>query len=121
MNSLFVIAPYKYHGMWVFDDERVGLVQEPFVGGADTIIDRLTADIPHADSGFRMVFAAEAFPGYTLKLDWVRPELSGNVYYSAELGLEGWLCPALLKYFMAAPPALFVKIEAKCRRSSENV
>jgi hypothetical protein len=29
MNSLFVIAPYKYEGMWVFDDPEVGLSKEP--------------------------------------------------------------------------------------------
>jgi hypothetical protein len=27
--------------MWVFDDPRVGLAQEPFVAGADTMIDRV--------------------------------------------------------------------------------
>ena len=31
MNAINVIWPYKHHGMWVFDDARVGLVQEPFV------------------------------------------------------------------------------------------
>jgi hypothetical protein len=31
MNAINVISPYKHHGMWVFDDARVGLVQEPFV------------------------------------------------------------------------------------------
>jgi hypothetical protein len=41
MNVINVIAPYKHQGMWVFDDPRVGLVQEPFVAGADTIIDRV--------------------------------------------------------------------------------
>ena len=40
MNAIIVIHPYKYEGMWVFDDSKVGLVQEPFVSGADTIIDR---------------------------------------------------------------------------------
>ncbi len=113
MNSLFVIAPYKYEGMWVFDDARAGLVQEPFVGGADTIIDRLVADLPLAEQGFRMVFSAAPFPGYSLRFDWVRPELSGNVYHAADLGMEGWLCPALFKYFPDAPPELYVKIEAK--------
>jgi hypothetical protein len=34
MNEINVIAPYKHQGMWVFDDSRVGLVQEPFVVGA---------------------------------------------------------------------------------------
>jgi hypothetical protein len=37
MNAINVIAPYKWHGMWVFDDPRVGLVQEPSVAGADTV------------------------------------------------------------------------------------
>ena len=37
MNAINVIAPYKLHGVWVFDDPRVGLVQEPFVAGADKI------------------------------------------------------------------------------------
>ena len=36
MNAINVISPYRHHGMWVFDDARVGLVQEPFVSGADT-------------------------------------------------------------------------------------
>jgi hypothetical protein len=40
MNEIHVISPYKYHGTWVFDDARVGLLQEPFVAGADTWIDR---------------------------------------------------------------------------------
>jgi hypothetical protein len=43
MNAISVISPYKHHGMWVFDDARVGLVQEPFVSGADTWIDRVAA------------------------------------------------------------------------------
>jgi len=42
MNEINVIVPYKYQGMWVFDDSRVGLVQEPFVAGADTWIDRVS-------------------------------------------------------------------------------
>ena len=39
MNAINVISPFKHHGMWVFDDPRVGLVQEPFVAGTDTMID----------------------------------------------------------------------------------
>jgi hypothetical protein len=113
MNSLFVIAPYDYEGLWVFDDDRVGLEQEPFVGGADTMIDALVADIPDAKQGFRIVFSASAFPGYTQKFEWVRPELSGNVYRSAELEMEGWLCPALFKYFENAPQEIYLKVEAK--------
>ena len=50
-NSIFVIKPYKWEGLWVFDDPAVGLVKEPFVGGADTIIDVATSRIPKARRG----------------------------------------------------------------------
>jgi hypothetical protein len=113
MNSLFVIAPYRYQGMWVFDDASVGLDKEPFVSGADTMIDLITAAIPDANAGFRMVFAATPFPGYMVKLEWKRKEYGGNWYFSPEYQMEGWLCPALFKYFPEAPREIYVKAEAK--------
>ena len=58
MNSLFVIAPYKYEGLWVFDDPQADLVREPFVSGIDVMLDRLTAPIPNAEKGFRLIFSA---------------------------------------------------------------
>ncbi len=113
MNAINVIAPYNDEGLWVFDDARVGLVQEPFVGGADTIIDLLVAHIPNARDGFAMLFSSADFPGSQHRLEWRRPDRSGNVYYSEALGLEGWLCPALLRYFEAPPKELFVQVRAK--------
>jgi len=62
MNVINVIAPYKHLGMWVFDDPRVGLSQEPFVSGADAMIDRVVADIPRAERCFTLIFAATPFP-----------------------------------------------------------
>ena len=38
-NALFVIEPYQWNGIWVFDDPRVGLQQEPFVSGMPEIIE----------------------------------------------------------------------------------
>ena len=43
-HSIFVIKPYKWQGQWGFDDANVGLVKEPFVGGAN----RLGRGLPHA-------------------------------------------------------------------------
>jgi hypothetical protein len=111
MNEINVIAPYKYLGMWVFDDPKVGLVQEPFVAGADTIIDRMVSDIPNAAAGFAMVFSASTFPGHQYRLEWCGPDGSGNLYYSTDLDLKGWLCPALLRYFDDPPKELFVQIK----------
>jgi hypothetical protein len=52
-NAITVIKPYKWQGLWVFDDDRVDLVKEPFVAGADTWIDRAVElrGIEGADQG----------------------------------------------------------------------
>jgi len=113
MNALLFIAPYKYQGTWVFDDPAVGLSREPFIAGIDTMIDKAVADIPNAEKGFRAIFSASPFPGANLKLDWRRAESGGNWYYSDQFKMEGWLCPALLKYFRTAPREIYVKIEPK--------
>lgn len=113
MNSISVIAPYKYEGMWVFDDPRAGLTREPFVAGIDTMIDRLVTSIPGAEKGFRLLFSATPFPGFAIKLEWRREEYGGNWYYSPQFDMEGWLCPALFKYFAEAPVELYVRAEPK--------
>jgi len=113
MNSLMVISPYKHHGMWVFDDPAVGLSKEPFIAGIDTMIDKITADIPNAERGFRAVFSASPFPGHTTKLEWRREESGGNWYYNDQFKMEGWLCPALFKYFPKAPREIYVRAEEK--------
>jgi hypothetical protein len=111
MNTLLVIAPYKYQGTWVFDDPAVGLSREPFIAGIDTMIDQGVADIPNAEKGFRAIFSASPFPGAGWKLEWRREESGGNWYYSDRFKMEGWLCPALLRYFPTAPREIYVKIE----------
>ena len=62
MNSLMVIVPYKYEGLWVFDDAAVGLSKEPFIAGIDSLIDKATANIPDAQHGFRAIFSPDNFP-----------------------------------------------------------
>jgi hypothetical protein len=112
MNALLVIAPYKYQGVWVFDDEAVGLLREPFIAGIDTMIDKAVANIPNAEQGFRAIFSATPFPGANLKLEWRRAESGGNWYYSDRFKMEGWLCLALLNYFPAAPREIYIKVES---------
>jgi hypothetical protein len=113
MNSIIAIHPYMIEGVWVFDDAAVGLRQEPFVSGADAIIDCMVAEIPNARNGFTLLFSASAFPGYQLELEWVRADMSGNWYRSQSLGMEGWLCPALLKYFESPPAKLYAQFRAR--------
>lgn len=110
-NSIMAIQPYRHAGTWVFDDPAAGLAQEPFVAGIPEMIDILVGDIPHAAAGFRLLFSASPFPGYAVKLDWQRGEYEGNWYRAAQYDSEGWLCPALFKYFAQAPRELYVKAE----------
>ena len=67
MNALSVIFPYRLEGVWVFDDAATGLVREPFISGADNILDALTENIPDAANGFKIIFSARPFPGYTAR------------------------------------------------------
>jgi len=46
-----------------------------------------------------------------VKLQWAREEYGDNWYFSPEFKMEGWLCPALFKYFDQAPKEIFVKPE----------
>jgi len=110
-NAILVIAPYWHAGTWVFDDDRVGLEKEPFVAGVPEMIDILVTDIPDAKQGFRLLFSPRPFPGYQKKLTWLRGNMGGNDYALEDPPMEGWLCPALFKYFEEPPPEIYVKAE----------
>jgi hypothetical protein len=115
MNVVSVIFPYRLEGVWVFDDAATGLVREPFISGADKILDVLTERIADAANGCKIIFSARPFPGYTARFVWTRGEYGGNWYRWPEQEMEGWLCPALLKYFENPPKEIFVQTSAKPR------
>jgi hypothetical protein len=108
-----VITPYWYDGTWVFDDDRVGLVREPFVAGIPEMINLLVKEIPAAREGFRLTFSANPFPGYQKKFDWVREEFGGSYYRLDDPPMEGWLCPALFHYFDEAPKTLYARADPR--------
>lgn len=110
-NSIMVIRPYRAHGTWVFDDPTVGLVQEPFVSGIPEMIDTLLLGVADADKGFRLLFSAAPFPGFQKEFFRTRSEYGGTWYACEEPRMEGWLCPALFKYFAEAPARLYVRAE----------
>jgi hypothetical protein len=113
MNLLKVIYPYKHQEMWVFDDEKAGLRQEPFIAGSDEIISKLVVNVPNAESGFILIFSDNPFPGYNVFLEWRREQYRGNWYYCPQLGIEGWLCPAMFHYFDQTPEKLFILFKPK--------
>ena len=120
-NTILVISPYREHGTWVFDDPNTGLVREPFVSGVPEMLDRLVRDIPDAERGFRLLFSVGPFPGYQAKFTRTRAEHSGTWYRFIDPNdndapaMEGWLCPALFKYFEIAPETLYARAEPLSR------
>jgi hypothetical protein len=110
-----MIEPYRHDGAWVFDDDRVGLVKEPFVVGITEMIDRLVADIRDAEKGFILRFASVPFDDYQECLTWLRADPVEGNWYESEQGEEGWLCPALFWYFPSPPATIYVKAESRPR------
>ena len=110
-NAIMVIAPYWWQGTWVFDDPGRGLTREPFVSGVPEMIDQLVKDIPDARLGFRLLFSESPFPGYQKAFRRTRGDYGGTWYRCDEPAMEGWLCPALFKYFEEAPETLYAKAE----------
>ena len=68
---------------------------------------------PVQKDGFRLTFPASRFPGSQHELTWLREEDGGNCYRLDDPVMEGWLCPALFRYFDTAPEHTYVMAEAK--------
>ena len=110
MNAISVIHPYRWHGMWVFDDESRGLNKEPFVAGADKLLSLLTEGAEKCS----LIFSLDEFPDSEHVLHKVGPGMGGGTDYMYHFkeGLKHplWLCPALFKYFDKAPDKLYFKL-----------
>jgi hypothetical protein len=114
-NQIKVIRPYRWEGLWVFDDPAVGLDKEALVAGLPELIEEATAraGIEEPEKGFVALFSKDPFPTAQVYLEWVREEGGGNVYRWPETGQEGWLCPALFRYFERAPARLHVEVRPR--------
>ena len=113
-NTIMIIHPYFHKGSWVFDDEATGLVKEPFVAGADTMLDIITDG--HKECS--LTFSATDFPDRQYVLHFAAIGVGGGSVYDFEGKVNGvevsqnmWLCPALFKYFPEAPKKIYFKVK----------
>ena len=107
MNSLMQILAYRTIGGWSFDDDAFGLVAEPFVAGIPEMIDILAERVGVTDR-IILTFSCAPFPGDVIRIDKTSEEFGGNWYRWDDLGMIGWLCPALLHYFQEAPESIYI-------------
>jgi hypothetical protein len=125
-STVTTLYPYRPGPTWVFDDPITGLKQEAFVLGTSEMISVLVAakGLADPDGGFALRFSDQPFDGFDAELSWLRsdevrgfpgmaPLVAGNWYTGVIAGerMEGWLCPALLRYFPAAPARIFVRAD----------
>lgn len=113
-NALLVIEPYRSGKTgWRFDEPRLHLKGEPFILGIPEMIDKMVEGIPGSDKSVRLIFSQREFPGWQFRLDHRRAQDAGNWYYNEKCQMEGWLCPALFKFFPRAPQHIYAKAEAR--------
>ena len=129
-NSIVGVLPYVHNNSWVFDDPDKGLVKEPFVMGADTMLDKIY-DAYSTDDGewqvTNLLFSKNSIPESDLVLTRTSedPKLTQGTYWviqGATDKLEAcyndrlWLCPALYCYFPeGAPKKLHLKLDTTSR------
>jgi hypothetical protein len=113
-NSIMTISPWREHGTWMFDDERVGLEREPFVDDVNWYIDKVCdhAGLISPEEGISLLFSPNPFPGSDIGSTWleVDEELGGNWYSMGDTGVSGWLCPSLFHYFDEAPEKIYISV-----------
>jgi hypothetical protein len=102
-------------GSWVFSDRSAGLVDEPFVSGADTLIEAIAKQGGFLEkakkTGVVAAFSASEFTGALVCLVRdQREDPNGNWYTESKTGHRAWLCPALYHYFSEAPKKLWINI-----------
>lgn len=119
-NAIHTIFPYKKGGQWMFDDARVGLVEEAFVAGADEFLDRacdaLGINERARKKGVKVLFSTTKFPG-SAQLEKVGGGPDVGTDYITEDPIDGvlrvWLCPALNLYYPQSPKNLYVQVSKK--------
>jgi len=111
---VFCIYPYWHDGCWAFDDPDTDLFEEPFVEGASEVISALVEkhQINDAKEGFEIAFSDGPFIENASVVEFVAHDRGGARYHTSIDGqeMEGWLCPALLRYFDSPPERIYLHL-----------
>ena len=113
----FSIFPFKHCGQWVFSDASVGVHYEPFVRGADDLIDDLVLEFKAPERGFRLNFSSLPFAGWATELAREQPEGGGTWYVDCATGTKAWLCSVLTRYWPKPPEWIYASAEELPLRS----
>ena len=108
-NQINVLHIFKENGVWMFNDEEIGLFKEPFVSSMGDIIEMFV----DGRDKFKAFISHSPIHQGTLILQRIEDGMDGlyRIYDNDPSSVIGWLCPALLKYFEYYPKFIYVKIK----------
>jgi len=109
-NSVFRVLVRVIDGLWVFDDLKFGIREQPFVFGSDLILEKMVAEVGGEIDRMNILFSGIPFPGSEHCLKFVREETEGFVYRWQDHNLQGWMSPSLRNYFPEPPPKIYLQL-----------
>ncbi len=109
-NSIHRVLVRAVDGLWVYDDASFGVKEQPFVFGADLILEKMVAQVEGEGDQLNLVFSSVPFPGSEFCLGFVREETEGFVYRWEEKNLQSWLSPSLRNYFPEPAPKIYLQL-----------
>ena len=109
-NSIYRVVVRVVDGLWVYDDAKFGVREQPLVFGMDLILERMIEQVEGVEERLNLVFSSIPFPGSEFALGFVRQETEGFVYRWEEKKLQGWLSPSLRNYFPEPPPEIYLQL-----------
>lgn len=106
-NQVNVLFPTRNkYGIWAFDDADLGIVQEPFVGHINYMIDML---VP-GESECLIYCSKDPIAGQNISLTR-RNDLGQGMYQMDGTDVVGWLCPCLLNYLPDYTEHIYARVE----------
>lgn len=109
-NSIHRVLVRAVDGLWVYDDPSFGVQEQPFVFGANLILEKMVDRVEGIRDRLNLVFSSIPFPGSEFCFVFVREETEGFVYRWEEKNLQGWLSPSLRNYFQEPPPKIYLQL-----------
>jgi hypothetical protein len=131
MKPLYIVVPYRHPetpNIWVFDDDMRGLLREPFVGEANTLLDYAAEKLKAIDR--LILFFAEGkhllppefmYHNIVAELELKQGDDAVGSTYGVKLSdgkrfTDVWLCPALLEYYSEPPEQFAAMVTAHAGR-----
>ncbi len=104
---------YRKGDTWYFDDPAKDVYEEPFVEGSSEVISEMQIRLGLPGDTLALTFSDRKFSEYQFCMEWRECRENGtwNKYRVKGTGMDGWLCPVLLKYFEEPPVKLYIAVD----------